>query len=70
MDKETFEIKLIDVLAFNQDFNIHPTDVPKGEFTYWTELSEMIGIDLSKETEISADLVSKTESCEVCGLQH
>jgi hypothetical protein len=70
MEKELFEIKLLKVIAFNQDFNIHPTEVPKGEFNYWTELSEMIGIDLAQETEINAHLVSKTESCEVCGLQH
>jgi hypothetical protein len=49
-----FEIKLLEVISFNQDFNIHPTEVAKGDFKYWNELSTLIGIDLQQESEINA----------------
>jgi|TARA_B100001094_G_C17878538_1_gene645722 hypothetical protein len=49
-----FEIKLLEVISFNQEFNIHPTEVAKGDFKYWTELSTLLGIDLQQESEINA----------------
>ena len=49
-----FEIKLLEVITFNKEFNIHPTEVAKGDFNYWTELSTLLGIDLQKESEINA----------------
>ena len=43
-----FEIKLLEVISF------HPTEVAKGDFKYWTELSTLLGIDLQQESEINA----------------
>jgi hypothetical protein len=49
-----FEVKLLEVISFNKEFNIHPTEVAKGDFKYWTELSTLLGIDLQSESEINA----------------
>jgi len=51
---ENFEVKLIEVISFNKEFNIHPTEVAKGDFNYWIELSTLLNIDLQEENEINA----------------
>jgi len=67
---EKAELKLIEIISFDKEFNIHPTEVEKGNFSYWTELSEMVGIDLSEETEINARMEEENGFCGVCDLQH
>ena len=66
----SFELKLVEIIAFDKEFNIHPTEVAKGNFHYWTELSEMLGIDLTEETEINARMAEENGFCEVCDLKH
>mgnify|MGYP001172270302 FL=1 len=47
------DFKLKEIVAL--EIEPHPNDVAKGNFSYWTDLALLMGIDLVEEAEIIND---------------